>query len=218
MENKIVLLALLLEARQRGLTELTKTQIHKFMFISEQRLWKKRILSTGMQFIKMKQGPWSQDAENTLKQLEGAGLVKVHAVRTSSGDHAILTTLTQNGLELADSCVSKMTTSPASKIVESIRETIEKYGDVSSEDLQQQSHNMKNLVTMKRIHDIPLRQYVLRPRTLREAKEVFVPDEGCLETLEILIDSETRKGLERAIQGARERSLTVVASLDELED
>lgn len=215
IESKIVLLALLLDANLQGMSELTKTQVHKFMFISEQQLWQKRILSTGMRFIKMSQGPWSQDVEDVLTQLEQACMVTFRDVHTKLGDHAILTKLTADGLAFANSCVDYMTESPGSKILESIHETTEEYGAVSSEELQEMSHRMKNLVTGKRISDIPLRQYILRPRTLAQAIEVFSPSEEITETLDILLNREARESLERAIQGAQKRPLRILASLDD---
>ncbi len=218
IEGKIVLLALLLDANLQGMSELTKTQVHKFMFISEQHLWQKKILSTGMRFIKMFQGPWSQDMEDVLTQLEQARMVTFRNVRTKSGDHAILTRLTADGLAFANSCVDYMNDPPGSTILESIHETTEKYGAVSSEELQEMSHRMKNLVTGKRISDIPPRQYILLPRPLTQAREVFSPSEEITETLDILLNREVRESLERAIQGAQKRPLRILASLDDLED
>ena len=217
-EDIVVILMLLSEAKNQGLSQLTKTQIHKFLFVSEQKMWQSRILSTNLDFIKMPQGPWSPDIENILSSLNESGLVEISTVETKQNDNAILTKLNSDAEEFIESVVSNMTDSPDLKILRSIRSTIKKYGELSSEDLQEKSHRMKNLISGAVIEDIPPRQYILRPRTEAQATEVFDVNDDIDETLAIIMNPKLRRNIENAIKNAREQPLKVVASLDDLEE
>ena len=217
-EDIIVLLMLLSEAKHQGLPQLTKTQVHKFLFVSEQKLWISRILSTNIDFIKMTQGPWSQDIENILSSLENSGLLQITEVTTKQNDHAILTKLSPDAEKFILSVISEMELPADLEILDSIKETIEEYGSLSSEELQEASHKMLNLVTKRVIEDIPLRQYILRPRSETQATAIFDISDDIEETLAILLKPMLRKNLQDAMQSVREKPPEVLASLDELED
>ncbi len=135
IENKVVILALLQKAQERGHAALTRIQVHKLLFVSEQEMWRQKILSSGFRFIKMKQGPWSKDIENTMAQLEDLGLVETRQVSTLRGDEARLASLTEMGSELVKSILELPSTGPEDAVLQAIEDALVQYGDLPSAEL-----------------------------------------------------------------------------------
>jgi uncharacterized phage-associated protein len=205
IENKVVILALLQKAQETGHAALTRIQVHKLLFVSEQEMWHQKILSTGFRFIKMSHGPWSVDIENTVAQLEDLGLVETRQVSTLRGEEAKLAGLTETGSELIKSILELPSSAPEDAMLQAIDNALTEYGALSSAELAEASHNFKNLVTKKTVEDTPLRGYLLTPRPRRQATAVLEVDDSVKETLEIMEDKEFHEdildSMERARQG-----------------
>lgn len=204
IENKFVILALLQKAQERGSEALTRIQVHKLLFVSEQEMWKKKILSTGFRFIKMEHGPWSIDIENTIEQLRHLGLVQTETVTTRRGDYAKLASLTDSGVELVNSIMRQRSAEPQEMVLEAIGDAILRYGEMSSEELAELSHEFRNLKTGKTVHDTPPRQYLLVPRTMKQAAAVLELEESVSETLEVMEDEELQESILLSIEQARQ--------------
>lgn len=218
LESMILLLVMLHIAEDEGYSSLTKTQIHKFHFLIQRLLIKKRILATGFRFHKMPQGPWSTDIENSLVVLEKGGLLKTTSIETIRGAEAMMTTITPKGKEISEYELMYMNESPDTEILEAMKDIIKEYGAYDSESLANVTHCMRNLVTRQLIDDIPHGSYVQKPITSRKAEEIYEPHEDVEDTIDILLDSELMDAIDRSIESARKGKLIVLSSIDDLED
>jgi hypothetical protein len=203
IEDKAIILTLLHESYDMGLPALTRIQVHKFLFMSEQQMWRNRILTSGFRFIKMDHGPWSQDIEDTIKQLESMNLIMTTPVTTASGDNALLTRLTNDGKLFADSIIAAMKTTPWASMMHSIEKVIQENKDKSSLELAEYSHSLKNYVTGMTVHDTPNRKYLLRPRPKAQTSMILELEESIKETLQIMDDSELRSSVLTSIEQGR---------------
>ena len=120
MENMVLLLILLRKAAEKGCDQLTRTQIHKFFFLMQRKIWRKKILATGFRFHKMPQGPWSAEVEKTIEVLENAELIKTTSTSTRRGVSAFMTGITYDGKQISDYELEHMQDSPGMDIVKAM--------------------------------------------------------------------------------------------------
>ena len=123
MENMILLLVLLRKAAEKGYDRLTRTQIHKFFFLMQRRMWRKKILATGFRFHKMPQGPWSTEVEKAIEVLKDAELITTTSASTRRGVSALMTGITYDGEQISDYELEHMQDSPGVDIVKAIEKS-----------------------------------------------------------------------------------------------
>ena len=217
LESRLLLLVLMYEAEQKGLSHLSFTQIHKFMFLSERTMWRKNILATGLRFIKMPQGPWSSDIKRMLSHLRSTGFIRIQRLPTMTGDDAVMANLSEEGRFISECAKKAMLGHPDKDILESLTLVLAEYGDMSSNDLADLTHQMKNLVTGRVIDEIEHGKYILKPKTKKKAELIFDIDKDVEVTFEIMLDPESKRSIERSIESARKGPMKVHSSLDDLE-
>ncbi len=216
LENMTLLLVMLHIAAEQGHSRLTRTQMHKFFFLTQRELLKKKIIATGFRFHKMPQGPWSTDIERSITALEKAGLIQTTTIPTLRGVEALMTKITPNGEQISEYEIEHMDEKPDSVILETVTKILEKYGNMDSASLADVTHGMRNLITRQLIDDIQMRKWVQKPLSETQAKMVYESHDDVEETFEIILNAKLREDIERSIEDAQKGRVRVLSSIDDL--
>ena len=218
LENMTLLLVMLQIASEKGHTRLTRTQIHKFFFLTQRELLRKSILATGFRFHKMKKGPWSTDIERSITALEKAGLIQTTTIPTQRGVEALMTKITTEGEQISEYEIEHMDEKPDSVVLETITKTLEEYADMDSDSLADLTHGMRNMITSQLIDDIPPRKWVQKPLSKTQAEMVYESHDDVEESFDIIFNTELREDIERSIEDAQKGRVRILSSIDDLGD
>ena len=216
LENMTLLLVMLHIAGEKGHTRLTRTQIHKFFFLTQRELLRKKILATGFRFHKMPQGPWSTDIEGSITALENADLIQTTTIPTQKGEEALMTEITSSGEQISEYEIGHLQEKPDSVILETITTVLEKYADMDSASLADLTHEMRNMITSQLIDDIPMGKWVQKPLSETQARLVYESHDDVEESFEIIFNTELREDIERSIEDAQKGRVRNLSSIDDL--
>jgi len=194
--NLLLLLYTIERSSRRGYLY-GRVKLQKLLHEAEKRMMAVGLRAFSYVFYRWKHGAYSPEADWGLEWLEKGGLVRVtdREIATTAEGRILLEDVKQlldrnkTTLKIIDK-VAEVHALDTGKIMKAIT-----YGTPVPE-------------LAKRIEDVGKGEVVLRPVDKSRASSLFLIDDREIETLEILLDKESRKSLQEAMDDARQGRVT----------
>jgi len=204
--NAFLVLHVIVEASRRGVIH-GRTKLMKLLYEVERELTRKNLRALSLTFIKWKYGPWSPEAQIDLK------------------------CLVENGLAVEDETTREIHPTPeGARVIESARELMDKNQvlmEVINRVLEVHARDT-GTVMKRRAYDTPVLEKgelvkqlkkgetLLVPVTLERASRFFLIDDSWLDTIDLMIEKESREALDEIYRKPKP-SLSEYRTIEELE-
>jgi len=172
-------------------------KLQKLLHEAEKRMMAAGLRAFSYVFYRWKHGAYSPEADWGLEWLEKGGLVKVT-------DREIATTA--EGRKLLEDV--KQLLDRNKKTLEIIDKVAEVHALDTGKTMKAIAYGTPVPELAKRIEDVEKGEVVLRPVDKSRASSLFLIDDREIETLEILLDKESRESLQEAMDDARHGRVT----------
>jgi uncharacterized phage-associated protein len=170
-------------------------KLQKLIFLSEKEMINQQKAGYNYKFFRWEHGPMSKGVYEDHEFLQTHGLVSEESMG-----------ITEDGESLLDSASDLL--SQNIDFLHTIDEVVDKYGTLSGAKLKQVVYDIEVSPLTRsesfRVEDIPEGVDIFFPLPDDFVEEQFTIDEGWVETLDIMFTKESREGLIRDIQRARE--------------
>lgn len=183
-------------------------KLQKLVFLSEKRMLENLERGYHYRFFRWEHGPMSRGVYEDHDFLQSNGLVSEESRQISERGREVL----REAQDLLDQ---------NSEFVAPIESVVDEYGSESGRQLKQLVYDMEvsplTLDRSLRVGDIPEGVDIYFPLPDHLASNTFDIDDGWIETLSVMFDTESKDRLDRAIQDARESNDSVPLELEHVE-
>ena len=170
-----------------------RVKLQKLLYEAQKRMMEKGLRAFSYVFYRWKHGAYSPEADWGLNWLERNGLVEI-------ADEGI--SITHEGIEVLEGVKGLLDRNmEAAKIIQQVAEV---YALDSGKVMKAMAYGLPSPESGKRIGDAERGEVVLRPLDKEKAPRFFLADDPEIETIEILLDKESRESIEEAMNDARQ--------------
>jgi len=188
--NAFLVLYVIVEASRRGLIH-GRTKLMKLLYEAERELTRKNLRALSLTFIKWKYGPWSPEAQIDLKCLVDNLLVVED--QTTREIHP-----TPKGLEVLKSARELLDKNRV--LIEVVNRVLQVHALDTGTVMKRRAYDTPVLEKGELVEELKKGEVLLMPVNVEKASRFFLIDDPWLETIDLMIEKESRDALEEILR------------------